>query len=160
MLQGNQLVGFGASQAGGGGTAYRYFRVELATLTGFPTAKRLVVLFDDTAITSEAMTNDSSPSPYVASAGSSSGGFNPFYAFDGSDSTNWAGGTSGADEYIQQDVGSGNEAVANKLILKINGTNAPGEITVKGSNNGTDFDTLYNESGLSWTSSEEKTFTW
>ena len=86
------------------------------------------------------MTNNTSPSPLVASADSEfSGSFIAAYAFDGNNATRWTSANSSHPHYIQIDLGSGNGINPNWVRWRAynDGTDySPASGVIMGSNTG------------------------
>jgi len=106
----------------GGGTLYRYWRLTVTDWTspsGKGAAGSLVRVAEwelhvgATAYPTSNMTNNTSPSPLVASSLTDLGsGFEPYKAFDGnlSDSNRWISADAvSADQWLQIDLGAGGE---------------------------------------------------
>jgi hypothetical protein len=96
-----------------------------------------------------AMTSNTAPSPYVASVSSEySATYTAWYVFNKSASNYWRSATNQvADQWVQIDVGSGNEFAARKWRWRSdNTTYSPKRFKLQGSNNGsswTDLETSY-----------------
>lgn len=107
------------------------------------------------------MTNNTTPSPYVASASTDSGaGTEAYKAFDNADSQWVASATTG---YLQLDFGSALWAVDEYRIEPQSTTRAPKDWTLKASNTGAyagEEVTLDTQTGVTtWSTGVEKTYT-
>ena len=152
--------------AGRGGTAYRYFRINITDNNGDAYTGIGDLRYIDAAAAEYPtdMTSDSAPSPLVASADSYTAGDDPYRAFsEPSDNRNWQkSGTSG---WLKVDLGSGNEVVITSAKMKVTFSGgdlarAPKDWTFEGSNNDSDWDVLNTQSGItSWSTGVYKTFT-
>lgn len=112
------------------------------------------------------LTSDTSHSPFVVSYSSYASNPNRgFAAFDWNSWAWWAGTGSGTD-WLQLDLGSGNSKILQmyEIVAFVdagwNATMMPNTWTLKGSNNGSDWDTLDTVSGQSgWAQGERRRFT-
>lgn len=137
-----QLIGFAAEPPAS--VTYRYLRLTItANVGGFNLDTIYEVDYSadsgSTWLPSSTMTGDSAPSPLVASADSTTGGFEAYKAFDNSGATRWASANTAHPHYIQIDLGSGNGINPNRIRIKIlnsGGDYTPKDFTVKGSNTG------------------------
>ena len=92
-----------------------------------------------------AMSGNNTPSPLVASASTAASGFPPYAAFnnDTSDSSRWISTTSGAPQWLQIDLGSGNLILPDSCkispdgAVSIGGGYFPVDFKIEGSNIGT-----------------------
>lgn len=102
------------------------------------------------------MSNNTTPSPFVASA-SNEGGGAAYQAFDNADSQWVASATTG---FLKLDFGSALWAVDEYRIEPQSTTRAPNAWTFEGSNNDTDWTTLDTQSGVTtWVTGTPKTYT-
>ena len=155
----------GLVAAAGGGTAYRYFRLNISDNNGDPytAVAELEIMVDVTSYPTSNMTSDSAPSPLVASASAFTAGDNPYKAFDGSPSNpTWQ--MNAASGWVKVDLGSGNEIVATSAKVtgpnSANAARAPKDFTIEGSNDDSDWDVLATTtSETSWGNNEVRTFT-
>jgi len=83
-------------------------------------------------------------------------------AFDADNATFWASTLTNYPHWIKYDFGAGITWAINKVTIKAStdyDEYAPNAFTIQGSNNDTNWDTLYTASGLSnWTPQETRTF--
>ena len=113
----------------------------------------------DIVVSPENLTSNTTPSPYVVTQTSySNTNTLGWKAFDGNPSTSW-------DTSISQEVGAvtidlGAQLEIDSLIMVSKHANyAPSAFTFSGSNNGSQFDTIYSVSGLSaWTVGANRVF--
>ena len=124
---------------------FRYYRVRTVTSSGANSANHMgirdwrfydAVNFGGTPYPS-AMTSDSLPSPYVASAGNTYGTYNPYKAFDNdiSSSMYWSIFASAANGWLQIDMGSSPTTMKSARI-KFYGSSNVTHITLTASNTG------------------------
>jgi hypothetical protein len=162
VLSATQLVGFGGSTAGG--TAYRYFQMNATASNDgtFVALTEMYVVVGDTEHPTATMSSNTAPSPLVASASSETNGA-AWYAFNDviSGGSTWNTGSVGGAGYLRIDLGSSNEVVATavKFIGNDTAVRSPRDWTFEGSNDASSWDVLNTQTGISWTSKEEKTFT-
>lgn len=110
------------------------------------------------------MTDNSTPSPYVASASSFFSGHGAFRAFEGGLGTDqyWIGTGGGAD-WLKLDLGSGNAKKLYSYGIQANTIpepdRAPKDWTMEGSNNGADWTVIDTQTDqTAWGSGELRTF--
>lgn len=162
------LLGQSAAAAG---TAYRYFRwsmTKVGAIAGnLAGAASLAVTTASGDRPSSSMSSNTTPSPLVASAESEySGSYQAWQCFDGNSATDWVSMTTSASggaisTWVRIDLGAGNGVVPTgcKITSSSNGGRIPPtDFEFQGSNDGSAWTTLVNQSGLSWTTSETKTF--
>jgi hypothetical protein len=94
------------------------------------------------------MTSDTAPSGTVSSSGSFSDSYKPYYAF-AQEYGQWLLGTPSYPVYIQYQSGTGLAATHYMLGNNSNSAWNSGSITLKGSNNGTDFTDLDTRASVS-----------
>lgn len=100
------------------------------------------------------MTSDTVPSGYTISA---EAGATPYLAFDNNPASAWSSNPTITDAWIQVQLNVG-KIVTKYSILGNTGGQSPDSCELKGSNNGSDWDTLDSQISLSWGTAETKTF--
>ena len=141
------LIGRGPIRTASGPTAYRHFKLNVtAGKTTDPFVYEIEVA--ETAAGADKFTG-----------GTAGGNFpTPSNAFDNNTSSNTSSAT--APRYVTYDLGSGNEIVPYEYRMW--GTSfasgQPKDWTFEGSNDGTNWDVLDTQSGVTWSTSEYKTF--
>ena len=161
----------------------RYFRLTItkfkyngtdnpAGTSGDVRISELQLFVGATKYPTSAMTGPSSPSPLVASASTTSGSFPPYEAFNNvtGDSSRWISTTSGAPQWLQIDLGAGNEILPDSVkiapdgAVSIGGGYFPVDFKIEGSNTGLftgEQQTFYSATGLDtgWANNTLRTFT-
>jgi hypothetical protein len=165
---GTQMFGSGSTS-----TSYRYWRFNVtdsyATHGTDPpneVAVGQVKLFvDTTQYPTSNMTDNTSPSPLVASASSQDSA--PAYAYQAFNS----GGTEWSSQFeeefpqwVQVDLGSGNEIAITSYKIKAGEDgkegNGPKSWTLQASNDNSEFDTLDTQTDVgAWSENQERTYT-
>ena len=148
-----------------GTTYYRFFRLNITANNGagnIDVANLLLYGTPGTAgdLAPHNMTSNSAPSPYVASASSFFGSNDPFRAFSGATSgigfgDYWIGTGNGVD-YLQLDLGSGNQGLVTEYYIQASleneNTRLPKNWTLQGSNDNVSWTTLDTETNQTgWT---------
>lgn len=116
---------------------------------------------DNVLVSPNNMTANSAPVPFVASASTShtDPAFAPWHAFDGDPATFWAAGDGNLPpSWLQIDLGTAHYCATYKLTARNFDFGSWVAFNLAGSANGTDFTVVDTQSGLSWTTGEQKTF--
>lgn len=122
-------------------------------------------LFGQTDFAPHTMTYESSNQPFVASASTWLGSFEPWKAFDSnSGGTYWLGQNAGVDSLKLDTGGVGGSYVLTSYAIKVNTipepNRAPKNWTMQGSQDNSSWTTLDTETNqTSWTSGQTRTFT-
>lgn len=113
------------------------------------------------------MTSNTAPSPFVASAkttSSYSGGGLAWNAFDRNNATGWlnSGGAADFPTWLKIDLGAqtqvGSFTIRSRDTASVTFNGFPTDFQLQGSNDNTNFTTVYTASGLNWVNAETKTF--
>lgn len=149
---------------------YRYFRLDVSGSDGGTRVRvgDLEIVAGGVDYPTSAMTSNTAPSPLVASASSEDSPRDAWRAFNkttGGDPEEEWWSTAGAPQWVQIDLGSGNEIAPSSIKLTAPAANtqhAPSDFTLEASNTGSfggEEDTLLTVTGeTSWGASEERTF--
>lgn len=120
LLRNNAQAEGGGGGGGGGGTDYRYIR--MTGLANTPTNYAELAYFDlwdaDGNRINPTMTSATTPSPYVISASGHGGTAVPYYAFTQTFANRWQTPQPATNQWIQIDLGAGNEARPHAVGLK------------------------------------------
>lgn len=108
------------------------------------------------------MTSNSAPSPNVASASSEGVGTEAYFAFDKVGGTGTFQVSSGASGWLKFNFGSGNAWASDEYRITAKAGEVdrlPKDFTFQGSNNDSSWTTLDTQTGITFSGSETKTFT-
>lgn len=104
------------------------------------------------------MTSNSSHSPFVVSASSNTGGWDPWRAFDGAWNDGWLGTGAGVD-WLKLDTGGSYICIGYRVIQADTAGRAPKNWTFQGSNDNSTWTTLDTRTNqTSWGNNEGRTF--
>lgn len=144
--------------------------VDLASSSNIDTGTpgKITTVTPSTSPIIQDMSNNTTPSPQVASAKSTfayGGGGAAWNAFDQNNATGWLNVESGSPDFptwLKIDMGTGVEV--GSFTVRSRDTNSvtyngfPTDFELQGSDNDADWTTVHSETGLSWSNAETKTF--
>lgn len=150
-------------------TYYRYFRLDVSANNGdgtYTQVRELYLFSNDAAyypqITPTTMSDNTTPSPYVASASSTFTASGEYVVYGSNAAVYWLGTNPASWHKI--DIGSGAEKTLQGYIILVNSVpeaaRAPKDWTLEGSNNNSTWDTLDTRTNqTSWGSGEWRAYT-